>query len=132
MWLVWLPPLSALLAFPLYQLAIFSPSAFNAMAFVMAVNITGGFTFGPLLAATQSVVPPQMRASASAFVGFAASIVGVGGGPFLVGVLSERFQESMTEAQALQSALAITICATLVVLIHFVMLVKHFPEDRVS
>ena len=102
------------------------------MAFVMAVNITSGFTFGPLLAATQSVVPPHMRASASAIVGFTASLLGVGAGPFLVGVLSEWFQRSMSEADALQLALAIVICATLVALIHYGLLVKRFPNDRIS
>ncbi len=132
MWLVWLPLIAAMFAFPLYEMAVFAPTSFMAMALIMTVNIIVGTGYGPTLAATQSVVPPHMRASASAFVGFMASLIGVGGGPFVVGALSEWFQQTRSEADALQLALAIVICSTLFSLVHSAFLVKRFPRDRLT
>ena len=147
MWLIWLPLASALCAFPLYEAAVFAPNANLAMAFVMLVNITGGLGFGPLLTAIQSVVSPSMRASASAFVGFISSVIGVGGGPFLVGLLSDWFSDPpplvrvaldwlgiprMESVPALQWALAVAVAFTLWALLHYAVLLKSFPQDRIS
>lgn len=146
MWLIWLPLGSALLAFPLYEAAVFAPSADLAMLFVMLVNITGGLSFGPLITAVQSVVTPNMRASASAFVGFTSSVIGVGGGPFLVGLLSDWFSDPpalaravldglgiprMESVPALQWALAVAVAFTLWALLHYAVLVKIFSRDRI-
>ena len=96
----------------------------------MLVNILGGVAFGPLLTATQTVVLPNMRASASAFVGFTSSVIGVGGGPFLVGVLSDYFAPTHGPAVGLQYALAIAVAVTLWGLFHYFFLIKSYPQDR--
>lgn len=131
MWLVWLPFGAALSIFPLYELAIFAPTSTQALIMVMIVNIVGGVSFGPLLTAIQTVVTPNMRASASAFVGFAASLVGVGGGPFIVGVLSDYFATTMGSADGLKWALAIVVSATLYSIVHFVLLIRCYAKDRI-
>lgn len=130
MWLVWLPLISAVSVFPIYELAIFAPSPTIGLALIMLVNILGGVAFGPLLTATQTVVLPNMRASASAFVGFTSSVIGVGGGPFLVGVLSDCFAPTHGPAIGLQYALAIAIAVTLWGLFHYFFLIKSYPQDR--
>ena len=131
MWLVWLPFGAALSIFPLYELAIFAPTSTQALIMVMIVNIVGGVSFGPLLTAIQTVVTPNMRASASAFVGFAASLIGVGGGPFIVGVLSDYFATTMGSADGLKWALAIVVSATLYSIVHFVLLIRCYAKDRI-
>jgi len=131
MWLVWLPLGAALSVFPLYELAIFAPTPTFALVMIMIVNVVGGVSFGPLLTATQTVVSPNMRASASAFVGFAASLIGVGGGPFVVGVLSDHFATTMGSADGLKWALAIVVSATLYSIVHFVLLIRCYANDRI-
>ena len=132
MWLVWLPLISALSVFPLYELAIFAPSATVSLGLIMAVNILGGVSFGPLLTATQTVVLPNMRASASAFVGFTSSVIGVGGGPLLVGILSDYFAPTYGSAVGLQYALAIAVAVTLWGVVHYFLLIKAYPNDRLA
>jgi len=130
MWLVWLPMISAITIFPLYEFAIFAPNETIALLLIMVVNIVGGVSFGPLLTATQTVVAPNMRASASAFVGFVASVIGVGGGPFIVGILSDHFAPQVGSATALQWSLGIVVAATLYSLVHNVLLIRRYKEDR--
>jgi MFS family permease len=100
---------SSLLAFPLYELAVFAPSPAVTMALVFAVSLVGGSAFGPSVAAILSVVPPENRATGASIYGFAASLIGIGAAPFIVGVLSDLMSPSFGGAVALQYALAFTI-----------------------
>lgn len=61
------------LAFGLYGIAIFGGAAGN----------------GPLYAATQTLVPPRMRAMSIALVLFFSNLIGLGLGPLAVGTLSD-------------------------------------------
>lgn len=45
--------------------------------------------YGPLLAVTQSVIPPKMRAFANAVMGLVFNLIGLGLGPLLTGMLSD-------------------------------------------
>ena len=69
-------------------------------------------------------------AGGSAFVGFTSSVIGVGGGPFLVGVLSDCFAPTHGPAVGLQYALAIAVAVTLWGLFHYFFLIKSYPQDR--
>lgn len=62
--------------------------------------------------------------------GEAASVIGVGGGPFLVGVLSDCFAPTRGPAVGLQYALAIAVAVTLWGLFHYFFLIKSYPQDR--
>lgn len=54
----------------------------------------------------------------------------VGGGPFLVGVLSDCFAPTHGPAIGLQYALAIAVAVTLWGLFHYFFLIKSYPQDR--
>lgn len=45
--------------------------------------------YGPLLAVTQSVIPPQMRAFSNAVMGLVFNLVGLGLGPWITGMCSD-------------------------------------------
>jgi len=108
-WMVWIPTGTMILSFPLYELAVFAPSPWVAIWLVFAVNVIGGMAFGPVVAAILSVVRPENRATGSSIYGFAASIIGIGAAPFIVGVLSDWLSPRLGGATALQYALALTI-----------------------
>lgn len=108
-WLTRMPLLASLLFVPLYELAIFAPDPRLALVFIGLASAVGGATLGPVLAAIQTVLPPQMRATGSGFTGFSGSLIGLGGAPLVVGILSDRFARVMDAGDALQRALAIAV-----------------------
>lgn len=57
-----------------------------AAAFAAALMVA---YYGPLLAVTQSVVPPQMRAFSNAVMGLVFNLVGLGLGPWITGMCSD-------------------------------------------
>lgn len=63
-------------------------------------------TFGPGVAAIQTLVPQRMRATAFAFLYLFVNLVGIGLGPLIVGVLSDAFS-AWAGAQSLRFALII-------------------------
>lgn len=110
-WLTRLPPWLLLLMWPLYELAIYAPTGGMALALVAVVAALGGAAYGPALAALQTALPAAVRAKGAALNGFVGSLVGIGCGPLLVGVLSDHFAPTLGEAAALQRGLAIAVCA---------------------
>lgn len=114
-WLTLMPLLLSVLFLPLYEIAIYAPNVSVSLVLIGLVSAVGGATLGPVLAAIQTVVPPRMRATGSSLTGFSGSLIGLGGAPLVVGVLSDFFAQSMDPAPALQRALAISVLAALLV-----------------
>jgi MFS family permease len=88
-WYLWLPALTVFVAYPMsfaqYNLA--SASASFACCVIPAFAI--GMYMGPCFGVAQMLVPVSMRAMASAVLLLLASVLGVGLGPVLTGVLSD-------------------------------------------
>lgn len=80
---------------PEYRLAF----AALAVAAIGAASVNG-----PLFAATQTLVPPHMRAMSIAIVLFFSNLIGMGFGPLLAGALSDALRETLGE-QSLRYAL---------------------------
>jgi predicted MFS family arabinose efflux permease len=68
-----------------------SPNYYFAFILIGISAISGAATNGPLFAATQTLVPPHMRATAIAIVLFGANLIGMGLGPLAAGSLSDFF-----------------------------------------
>ena len=103
-----------LLMWPLYEIALFAPTAVLSLAFLALASAAGGAAYGPALAAIQTVLPAAARARGAALNGFVANLIGIGGGPLVVGALSDHLAPTLGEADALQHALAIALSAGLV------------------
>ncbi|MCP5145922.1 MAG: MFS transporter [Gammaproteobacteria bacterium] len=86
--LLW-PALATFLAAPAILAATFFDSVWVTLGGMGMVAFMAAFKFGPVLAVNQSVVRPRMRALASSLQGFTASIVAIGGGPIIVGAISD-------------------------------------------
>ena len=63
-----------------------------AFALLAVVSLLAAITKGPLYAATQTAVPPRMRATSFAIILFFAQLIGMGLGPLAVGVLSDALR----------------------------------------
>jgi MFS family permease len=89
-WYVWLPALGVLVAAPLYVGGFLLPNAAAALASLTVGGVALFLYYTPTQALLQNMVEPRMRATA-AFVFFVVSgLVGFGGGPALLGYISDQ------------------------------------------
>lgn len=99
-----LPAIAFLFTVPLYAFGVLAPS-FTVMFVVMIIPIALGLAWvGPVIAAIQHVVKPNMRATASAVLLLITNIVGLGIGTVLIGYGSDYF-EAQFGADALRYAI---------------------------
>jgi len=90
----WGPALTLLLACPLFMLGFSQPTVLSA-AVVLAIGHIFLFVYWtPTLALGANMVGASMRASSMFVFNFILGLVGIGLGPTLVGLISERFADS--------------------------------------
>ena len=88
-WYLRLPGLACIAVVPFMLLQFFATDVWVSLAFgAVAVMLLNAFV-SPQAAATQSLVPPNLRALAASNNVVLAGVVGVALGPFLTGVLSD-------------------------------------------
>ena len=87
----WLCGIAVLLATPAYLLALWSTDWVMTTAFIALGLFLYSLSHAPGLAIVQTVVEPQRRAQAAAYVFFVSNLLGLGAGPLLVGWLSDSF-----------------------------------------
>jgi MFS family permease len=85
----WLPALAYLLAAPLFALGIVSSSAVLAFALFLVPQALAYVWLGPVLSAVQHLVVPSARSTASALFLLINNLIGLGGGIYALGALSE-------------------------------------------
>jgi MFS transporter, Spinster family, sphingosine-1-phosphate transporter len=79
---------------------------YTAFVLLAITTITGAATNGPLFAATQTLVPPRMRAMSIAILYFFCNLVGMGLGPLAVGALSDALRPWLGEESLRYALLA--------------------------
>src|SRR3546814_7346231 len=89
-----------------------------------ALNILG---LGPVTNAVQHLVPPQMRATASASFLMINNLIGLGVGPMLMGALSDHFTASYG-VDALRNA--VILCLGFYLVAAFLMMLAIRPLQR--
>jgi predicted MFS family arabinose efflux permease len=88
-WYVWLPAIGLALATPGFLLG-FNQSSLTATVVALIVAHTVLFVYyTPSLAIAQNMVGPSMRASSAFVISLVLSLVGIGIGPTLAGILSD-------------------------------------------
>jgi MFS family permease len=101
------PAIASLITIPIYVLAINLPEAKLAVGLLAINAVLGTLWYGPVYATAQSIVPPHMRATASAILLFIINLIGLGLGPLIVGAASDVFaiQFGMGKAEGIRWAL---------------------------
>lgn len=94
-WYVWLPAVSILISIPFAYGLLFSSSKIIALLSYLIPNITYAIFLGPSYALLQGMVSSRMRALASAMMMMMMSLLGMGLGPYITGVLSDLFEPSL-------------------------------------
>jgi MFS family permease len=129
--MVWLPAFGLSLTVPLYLASYLSTNM--VMAFVtLCVGSVLHYTYlGPMYAVTQSVAPPQMRATATAVLLFIVNLIGYGLGPPLLGALSDAYAQYFGKSEGLRYALMTDACILLWAALHFLLAARTLKRDIV-
>lgn len=84
-----IPAAAFLLSIPFYVFAMMSPNLVFAFFILLVPTALGLVWLGPVIAAIQHLVRPDMRATASAIFLFINNLIGIGLGTYAIGALSD-------------------------------------------
>jgi MFS family permease len=90
-WIVWAPAIGLLLSAPLYVAGFLAPTKQTAMAILLAPPALQYIYLGPTMGLMHNMVTPRMRATATALLYLSVNLFGMGLGPTITGLLSDRF-----------------------------------------
>jgi MFS family permease len=107
-WYGWIPGIQILITIPFYFFVFTAPSFATALMWLAIPTFLSNAFTGPVFGAVQTLAPPAMRAMASAILLFVLGLVGTGGGPVLIGMLSDAFA-GQAGANSLQWALLVAV-----------------------
>lgn len=99
------PAIAFFLTPPFYLLAFSQIDLMVAGAILIVPTALSLAWLGPVNAAVQHIVQPNMRAVTAALLLFVNNLIGLGVGPLLLGALSDRFKQSMPAEAALRASL---------------------------
>lgn len=91
-WYAKLPAIAWLITAPTFVAGFLAPNLWLAWILLLIPNALNILWLGPVTTAVQHLVPPPMRATASATFLLINNLVGLGVGPLLIGGLSEHFK----------------------------------------
>ena len=90
-WYLWLPGIAGLLALPVSIPYLLLDDTRIVVPLLVLVTVLINTYLGPSLAIVHALVPPAMRALASAILFFVLNLIGLGLGPLTAGLLSDYF-----------------------------------------
>ena len=90
-WYVWTPAIGLVIATPLYIAGYLAPNWPLAVAILIFPPVFQYSYLGPSFGVMHNMVPPRMRATATALLFLAINFIGLGFGPTLVGLASDLF-----------------------------------------
>jgi predicted MFS family arabinose efflux permease len=115
-------------AFPLALAIFLAPTSTWALGANFLFAVVSNMPNGTLFALIQNVVHPNSRALASALNMLSASVVGIGGGPFFVGVVSDALAP-VFDGQSLRYALMLATVILIWPAIHCLLAMTHLKAD---
>jgi predicted MFS family arabinose efflux permease len=117
-WYLWVPAWSTLLALPLAIPFLLVPNRAIAIAFFFPYTFFGSFFLGPVLAMNYLLVKVRMRALSSAILLFILNLIGLGGGPQVVGILNDALAPRLGGEAVLYSLLIVNAISLLAVVLY--------------
>jgi predicted MFS family arabinose efflux permease len=126
-----LPAFAWLITGPLFIAGFLSPSPLIAWFFLIIPNALNILWLGPLTTAVQHLVPPHMRATASASFLLINNLIGLGVGSVAIGALSDALKVSFGDDALRYSAVAVACFYVLATILAF-LAVKPLRKDWVD
>ena len=127
-WYAWLPALASLASAPLFVVAFLWPDPLGAVAWLALPSFGSMFFGAPAAAIVQGLAPLSMRAMAGALLAAVLTMVGMGLGPLVTGVVSE-----VLETRYGQDSLRYALCGIAVAYalagLHLLLAARSLRED---
>jgi MFS family permease len=127
-WYMWVPGFSTIIMVPFQFVAYLYGGIWAVIPSLMVVSILGGMYLGPSFAMTQALVSLRMRAVASAILLFMLNIIGMGMGPYLVGVASDLLAPA-TGIHSLRYALCFAVLVNVWAACHYFIGARTLRSD---
>ncbi len=140
-WQLWTPGVATLLNVPAALLAYSLPDRNMVIGTMFVSLIFGVMYLGPTYATMQRLVGVRERALGSALLLLIINLIGLGLGPWLVGVVSDimnaRFlaegaTTAVAKAQGLRWALGVMVCVNVWSFVHYLIAAKTLVRDSVG
>jgi MFS transporter, Spinster family, sphingosine-1-phosphate transporter len=113
---------------PFFLGSFFAPTPLLAFALLFAAFGTAGMILGPVFSTLQDLVAPRARATAVAVVSLFGVVIGQGGGPLVVGALSDALQTGSGGADSLRLAMALVGCVNFLTIVAFWQLKRRIDQ----
>jgi MFS family permease len=140
-WQLWVPAVATLVNVPVAMMAYTSPDRITVVWLLFISLVFGVMYLGPTFATLQRLVSARERALGSALLLLVINLVGLGLGPYLVGVLSDIMNQvflndglaaAQAKAQGLRTSLTIMVCVNVWSFIHYMLAARTLERDSVQ
>ena len=128
-WHMWVPAIATAIYIPFAFLLYLWPDGRMALILSFPGSFLGGMYLGPTFATTQSIVPPRMRATASAILLFVINLIGLGLGPQVVGILSDLLQGSFGIESLRYALLSVVVTFAAWSVLHYALAARTLVAD---
>ncbi len=122
------PAIAFLFTVPFFALGVLSHSLLLSFFVFLVPTALGLVWLGPVIAAVQQIVPPNMRTTASALFLLINNLTGIALGNFILGSLSDGFAAKFG-AESLRYALLTGTIFYVLAAVLFLFAAKHLPKD---
>ena len=113
------PAVAFAITLPAYYLAFSIQNLWLCALLIVIPSALGLAWLGPVVTAVTRMVPPEMRATASALFLFINNLVGLGLGTTVIGIISDSLKERFGDEALRYSAMAVTTLYALAALLMF-------------
>lgn len=131
-WYALAPAICYVLGLPLFVAGVLAQSWQAAFLLFLVPQALVYVWLGPVLTAVQHLVPPQMRATASASFLLINNLIGLGLGSWVIGLLSKQLTPAYGAADGLRYAIAGGLCLYLVAGILMALASRRLAADWVE
>jgi MFS family permease len=128
-WYVWVPAIAGMLATPFIVATYSVDSAYLALLCSVVPGVMGNVFLGSTVATVHGLVGVRMRAMSSAVFFFILNIIGLGLGPFSVGLLSDYLALDYGQESLRYAMLMILPGVGVWAVVHFIFASQNLRED---
>jgi predicted MFS family arabinose efflux permease len=128
-WYMWVPAIGTIIGVPLSAGMYLWPVHEQALMFAFPAAIVGPMYLGPTFAITQGLVKVGMRAMASAILLFILNMIGLGLGPWFVGMLSDALVPAYGVNSLGTALLWVVVVGNIWSMLHYMLAARTLRED---
>jgi len=123
-----IPAFAFLATVPFYLVGVLSPTLLVSVLVLIVPTALGLAWLGPVISAVQHLVPPNMRATASAIFLFVNNLIGIGIGTLAIGAISDGLQDRFGD-ESLRYAILVGTVFYLMAATIFLLTAKRLEKD---